>query len=256
MKKILVVLLTVLFFPVTSQAGDKVEMLNLKYSSIDDSVLQVIIPTLVNEINADIRDMDLIDRKYICDIRYHNAFFFAPKNEEKGFIALEKLDSAYLTEKFQGYFDDCDDDFLYYLISKEYGSAFLLFHYGRFSRQDDEIEINIVSKASFNEFKFGLFRDNKYFGNIIVNPYFDVSVMPSNAHILVSRLGVKRFFAIFVLLHEVSHYIEFLSFWKNNPDRFGEKVPSCYLSSERKINANAFRLLNKYWNSIEFVAKR
>lgn len=234
-----------------------IEMLKLDYSSIvGDAILQVIIPTLIKALNEDIKKMGLVDEKYVCKVKYHDAYFFAKENEGNGFIVLEKLDISYLIEKFRSYYNNHTDNFLYFLVEKQLGSNFLSFHYGRFQKDTEKIEIDIVSKATMQEFKFGIFNeDNRYFGNLVVNPYFDVTAMTPNAHILVSNLGVAKFFAIFTLLHEASHYIEYLTFWINDPERFDEKVPKCYLSSEKQINDKAFKLLDKYWNKIDFFVK-
>lgn len=184
-------------------------MLQLILSSVKDSLLFLVIPTLIGLANADFREAGIYDSTYVCNVYLQEVEMFAREDDWKGSLGLVCTDSAYLTRVFDGYFEEFSKEFINNVALNRFAGKFLQFHYGRFSVRGDNININVCAHPILNPFTFSLKKDGEIVSSTTQTPYILIDTTEQTES-LVNYLGFKRFFTLFVVAHEITHFRDYL----------------------------------------------
>lgn len=213
-------------------------MLHLLFSSIRDTVLAFIVPTLIGQFNADIRDAGFYDSTKICEVQFYDACLFARDKSWEDWVVIKNCDSAYLTNKLAGYFDGWSDKITEKTLRDGYTYKFFQFHYGR-TWTEDGFKMAVCLHPILHEFSFSVIKDGEMFADVSLEPY--ISVSSPELDTLIRYLGEERAFSVFIFLHEASHYVYWLQYHKT--------------SKEIDTDVMALLFLKVYWSEIEFYVR-
>lgn len=216
-------------------------MLQLILSSVKDSLLLLILPTLIGLANADFRDSGIYDSNYVCNVYLQEVEFFARKDDWDGSLGLVSTDSTYLTRVFDGYFDEFSKQFIKSVADNNFAGKFLEFHYGRFTVNGGDININVASHPILKPFRFSLKLNGEIVSGTKQIPYAFVDTT-EHTDSLVQFLGFKRFFAFFVVAHEIVHFRDYL---QNKKD-----ITYDNRRAEYKVDIDAMKFIVKYKNDL------